>query len=218
MEFRFVSAPARAMALMILGSLVWAEAGLRPPRGIELDAQVVGICYCGEPPDADVVSGLVTLGLRVRNASSKPIVLWRRPEAGSPRIARSVEDGSRGAIEFEYNFDKFYASKRSFGVSPAPEEFAVLAPGGILSTETTATVLVSRRTDGEVPATLLEDQERAIQVPIEWVTPFAAWSENEIVEIAERWQRYGVLVAGTSMTPWLTIRLPPIETVVACNR
>jgi hypothetical protein len=175
---------------------------------------------CATTPLDEIVSLSVSLSVRVRNRTEDRIILSRRPDAGSPRVAASVEAGLAGRIDFEYDFHRYWEaeSNKAFGERPSEADFVIMKPGDVHTTHVGSVVFVRRKGAAEMEQTVLEGSPFAVQLPILWWSPLAHLSEPEVRELRHRWRPHGRLVLGTSRTNWVEVSMPEIGQPRDCDQ
>lgn len=182
---------------------------------VSVHAVRLGQRYCGD--DRDYIFLYVKLGIEARNDTKENVILTRYPAVGQPGVAASPELGEVGVWETHWeSADEYGTEKLSFGSRPDPKEFLVLGPGETYTTAVEAPVLVRARDAERLPAAIVEDSTHVLRAPIDWWAPFFSHSDAEIEAIRERWQRWGILVVGTSYTTWVPFVAPVIPEDTAC--
>jgi len=191
-----------------------------PTPNLEIQAELSDQKYCAVTPDDDVVSLSVRFSVSVRNRTEGSVILARKPKGGSPTVAASAEAAGAGLIEFVYDYHWYPQAddKRRFRGSPSRKDVVVLRRGDAYTTYVDSVVFVHRKGAEAIEGTFRDGSRHAIQVPIQWWSPFEALSEEEVAELRRRWLRYGVLVVGNSPTNWVEVSLPEIGRPEECGQ
>jgi len=190
-----------------------------PTDAVNVEAEIVDQKYCGLTPEDNVVSLVLTMELKVRNATTDDIVLTRHPSAGPPIVARTVEAGEADQTETRWVSWSRYGTQEPghlFGDRPNPADYATVGPGKLVSTRVQTSVMVRRRNTNSEPNTITEGTHHVLKVLIEWWAPFFELTDDEVSELRRRWRGSGVLITGTSLTSWIEFSAPRVDHVELC--
>jgi hypothetical protein len=173
---------------------------------LSLSARIESQAYCRD--DADFSRVLLSVTLRLRNRSGRPVILSKRLEPGVARVARSAQAGSREEFEYAPNIDWMTTrvpAAPKLGGAPDPGKFVVLPSGGSYETVVRQSLFVSAKPRKGFPGEGSHVLQFAIDTwPYRW--PFSAAVDPN--RLAARWSRYGDLARERMETDFLPFAIP----------
>jgi len=177
-----------------------------PEENLAVTIRVVGQKYCHV--DLESFSVLMKVKLRFVNVSDRPVILSRQVRSpGIIRVAASVEAAKMGEFEYAPNVDAFTKespSVPSFGDSPDPGLFVVLAPGGAYEATVPSGVFGTTKPVGGHG--LLPAVTHVLQLGVStW--PYST-SPIETRRLRAAWSGFGQLATGIVYSGFVPFAIP----------
>jgi hypothetical protein len=201
------------------------ESNEAPQLQVKIDLLSQDYCWSSMDPGPTLgrsaaVHISFNLNATLRNAGSSSIILCKKYVAAhAPSLFAANSDGTAGPLAYSLledrvipNEDPVIPNTRSYPRN-LDKDYAILQPGGSMSTPVTTEVITSLTSGLDSPKSAFTPGNYFLQV---WVYDWQG-SPEALQTLRDRWRKQGYLIGQGSMSNRIQVSLDPLKNLAMCK-